>query len=129
MKLFDTIANLHAGLDYHAARHAVLSSNVAHVDTPGYKPVDLERRSAFTGALQTAMKATDPNHFGASEQQVQGRVVTDKDAPVGLDGNGVSLEREAIKVASNQLRYDTVASLVQNELSTMAWAANDGRNG
>lgn len=129
MKLFDSVSALHGGLDYHAARHAVLASNVAHVDTPGYRPVDLERRSAFSNALQIAMKATNPQHFGAAETRVEGRIVTDKNAPVGLDGNAVSLEREAIKVASNQLRYDAVASLVQNELANLAWAANDGKAG
>ncbi len=45
----------------------------------------------------------------------------------GSDGNAVSLDREAVKIATNQLRYDTVASLTQNELSGLVWAANDGR--
>jgi flagellar basal body rod protein FlgB len=47
----------------------------------------------------------------------------------GADGNKVSLDREAVKIATNQLRYDTLASLVQNELSGLAWAANDGKGG
>lgn len=131
MRLFHTVQSLHTSLDYHSARHAVLASNVAHVDTPNYKPLDLERKNPFHGALQVALQATSAGHFGVSgeSQAVQGNVVVDHDAPVGLDGNAVSLEREAIKVASNQLHYDTVASLVQNELSTLAWAANDGKAG
>jgi len=27
------------------------------------------------------------------------------------------------------VRYDVIANLVSNELSTLGWAANDGRNG
>jgi flagellar basal body rod protein FlgB len=45
------------------------------------------------------------------------------------DGNAVSLDREAVKIAANQMRYDAIASLTQNELSGLVWAANDGRGG
>jgi flagellar basal-body rod protein FlgB len=80
--------------------------------------------------LHTAIQATQPGHIAAAQSSTTGetwRVVHDASAAAGNDGNGVSLDREAVKIASNQLRYDTLASLVQNQLSGLAWAANDGK--
>lgn len=130
MRILDSVEHLRASLDYHLARHNILTANLAHVDTPGFKPLDLQRGSTFSGALEAALVATQPGHIAqphASSGQPW-RVVQDAAAAAGgPDGNGVSLDREAVKIATNQIRYDTLASLTQNELSGLAWAANDGR--
>jgi flagellar basal-body rod protein FlgB len=132
MRIFDSVEQLRGGLDYHLARHNLLVANLGQADTPGFKPVDLERTqsASFAGVLHTAIEATQPGHIGASSSAATGeawRVVQDPGAAVGNDGNGVSLDREAVKIAANQLRYDTLASLVQNQLSGLEWAANDGK--
>ena len=130
MRILDAVEHLRASLDYHLARHNVLTANLAHVDTPGFRPLDLQRSGSFSGALQTALAATQPGHITqphASSGEAW-RVVQDAAAAAGgPDGNGVSLDREAVKIATNQIRYDTLASLTQNELSGLAWAVNDGR--
>jgi flagellar basal body rod protein FlgB len=41
----------------------------------------------------------------------------------------VNVDREAVKIASNQLRYDAMAQLTQSALANLLWAANDGRGG
>ena len=125
MSLFDGVARLRASLDYHLARHNLLTANLAHVDTPGYRPVDLERtpfRTSLDAELQTAQTA----EASAAHQSRQYRVIDDPTASPGLDGNGVSLDRAAVKIAANQLRYDTVAALTTSELSDLVWAASDG---
>ena len=138
MGLLDSVNALHVGLDYHLARHNLLVSNLTHVDTPNYKPLDLERASGtFESSLHVALVATSPSHFGAmagmgmdeAAQKAQGRIVEDPGATVGADGNGVSVDREASKIAANQIRYETLASLVSNELSGLEWAASDGGRG
>ncbi len=132
MTLFASVENLRAGLDYHLARHNLLTANLAHVDTPGYRPLDLVRGSSFEGALNAELATTEPGHLGGTSASAPEsfRVIEDATAQAtGADGNAVSLDREAVKIASNQLRYDTLASLVQNELSGLAWAAQDGRSG
>ncbi len=131
MRIMSTVEQLRAGLDYHLARHNLLTANLAHVDTPGFKPLDLQRAGAFEGALNAALETTQPGHIASAHAASSGeawRVVTDASAQAsGTDGNAVSLDREAVKIATNQLRYDTLASLVQNELSGLSWAANDGK--
>jgi flagellar basal-body rod protein FlgB len=129
--LFAFIQPLHASLDYHLERHNVLSSNVAHVDTPGYVPRDLERieQPGFAGQLQVALAKTEPGHIAAYAPgaTAAGRVFEDRTAGGGMDKNFVSLDREAAKVAANQVRYDVVTTLVTAELAGLSFAANDGK--
>ena len=131
MGLLDSVNRIHAALDYHLSRQNLLTANLAHVDTPNFKPLDLARGTSFESSLHVALQATDPAHFGASGAGSQGnepfRVIKDPGAAVGLDGNGVNVDREASKIAANNVRYDALASLVGGELSGLAWAASDGR--
>ncbi len=132
MRILDSVESLHASLDYHLARHDVLTANLAHADTPGFRPLELQRTGAFEGALHAALKTTSPGHIAGSQTSdgQSWHVVQDTTAQAtGSDGNAVSLDREAVKIATNQIRYDTLASLVQGQLSGLEWAANDGRGG
>lgn len=132
--IFSALVPLHSALDYHLERHSVLSSNVAHVDTPGFKPSDLARvdepNGSFDAALGVAMAKTAPGHIGGGAETggvVHGRIFEDTSAGVGNDGNYVSLDREAAKVAANQLRYDTVSAIVSAELRQLHFAASDAK--
>ena len=93
--VFSSVDPLRAALDYHLDRQNVLASNVAHVDTPGYKPHDLERidESGFTAVLGTALHRTNERHLigGSVDAMPNGRVFDDLSAGVGNDGNYVSI--------------------------------------
>ena len=108
----------------------------------GYKPVDLERTgnatSSFDGALQVAM--TSEGHMAGSStgtagiagpggKSAHGKIVEDTGSDAGGDNNGVDLDREAVKIASNQMRYDMIAQLASSELQSLEWAASDGKRG
>jgi flagellar basal-body rod protein FlgB len=133
MGILDSVEQLRASLDYHMARHNLLAANLAHADTPGFRPLDLQRKTAFEGALHAAMETTSPMHIGSPHAAAGAggeawHIVEDPSAQAaGNDGNTVSLDKEAVKIASNQMRYDALASLVQNQLAGLAWAANDGK--
>jgi len=131
MSLLDAVTKLQAGLDYHLARANLLTSNLAQVDTPNYRPVDLDRGGGFKAVLHVALESTNPAHFGTQQSEATPaesfRVVRDGASPPGSDGNGVNVDREAAKIASNNVRYEALASLVSNELAGLEWAANDGR--
>ncbi len=140
MALIDSVEHLRGALDYHLARHNLLTSNLAHIETPGYVPVDLERSGSaakaggFEGALHVALETTHPGHLAASGSTAGtsgpvGRVIEDPNGAGGNDGNGVDLDREAVKIATNQVRYDMLAQLASSELASLSWAASDGKHG
>lgn len=132
INFFSDLQPLHAALDYHLERHNVLSSNVAHVDTPGYRPNDLARVDPrdFDAILHVTMERTAPGHINSTADQARsraGRVFEDPTAGAGNDGNYVSLDRESSKLAANHLRYDVVSALAAAELKGLLYAANDAK--
>jgi flagellar basal-body rod protein FlgB len=129
--LFKGISALHNALDYHFERHNLLASNIAHVDTPGYVPRDIERveGAQFQQQLGVALARTDAGHIsgGAPAAVTSGRVFDDPAAGAGNDLNYVSLDREAAKLAANQIRFDVSSTLASAELAQLAYAATDGK--
>jgi flagellar basal-body rod protein FlgB len=137
MKILGNIERLQQGLDYHLARHNLLSANLANVDTPNYRPRDLERLdgASFEGHLQVELTGTQPGHQATAVAGAPGggglrtRVVVDETAPADADGNSVSLDREAVKVSANHVRYESISTLVSGQLASILWAVTDGKGG
>lgn len=130
--LFGFVAPLQGALDYHLERQNVLATNVAHVDTPGYRPKDVARvdDASFPLALRVALERTSPAHLTGPDGAgaiVHGRPFEDLTAGRGADGNYVSMDREAAKLAANHIRFDVVSAIVGAELRQLAFAANDAK--
>ena len=118
-----TVDTLQAALTYHRERHTVLAGNVANLDTPGYRPVDLERRTADDPG---AMAVTHEGHIAAPGATDFVTSFDDGGRLQGTDGNAVSLERELSKIDANRARYATAAELVSRRLAMLRYAAGDG---
>jgi flagellar basal-body rod protein FlgB len=132
INFFSDLQPLHGALDYHLERHNVLASNVAHVDTPGYRPHDLARVDPkdFGAVLNVMLERTAPGHLSSTADLAgnrAGRVFEDTTAGAGNDGNYMSLDRESAKLAANHLRYDVVSALAAAELKGLLYAANDAK--
>jgi flagellar basal-body rod protein FlgB len=131
--LFSGVAPLSYALDFHLERHNLLASNLANVDTPRYKPLDLARvgndgNGGFEQAMAVAMARTNESHLQiAGSDPLVGKVFQDLSAGGGADGNFVSLDRESGKLAANRLRYDMVSVLVKTQLDALMHAASDGK--
>jgi flagellar basal-body rod protein FlgB len=87
------------------ARQRVLAENIAHADTPGYRPKDLTDFAALLrgrGAVDLAR--TQPAHFaspGGTPKSLKDRFATE----TSPNGNGVSLDREAMKIAETDTAH------------------------
>ena len=115
---------LQASLTFHRERHTVLAGNVANLDTPGYKPLDLQRTTPLQG---TQLAVTAEGHLSSGPGAAG--VVTqfaDTDQLQGPDGNAVELERELSKIDANRARYATASELVSRRIALLRYAAGDG---
>lgn len=124
--LFANLAALQRCLDYHLQRHAVLSSNVANAETPGFRPLDV----SFDAYLARAsdLRVTDPRHMGpGAGDQFRSALFEDATAAVGNDGNAVSMEREMSKISANSIRYRGAAEMITRRLGLLKYAATDGQ--
>jgi flagellar basal-body rod protein FlgB len=122
--LFDTVDRLGGALEFHRERHSILASNVANVDTPGFKPFDLA--PALPPDDPSALATTDARHIGAGGGgQSEARVFSDP-GEAGPDGNAVELERELAKIDANRVRYGACAELVTRKFALLKYASGDG---
>ena len=121
--LFDTVDRLGSAMTFHRERHTVLAGNLANLDTPGYRPLDLERTPEATPGEIARTDAAHLEPGGASDAV---RAFDDGGTLVGPDGNAVSLERELAKVDANRVRYGTSADLVSRRMALLKYAAGDG---
>jgi flagellar basal-body rod protein FlgB len=133
-----------------AARHELITANIANVDTPGYRARDLD-----FGALMQAMGTPENPPAGRSWglQRVAARPFQSWDpaepkfqvaqaflssGPYGsgsrisepqdrLDGNQVSLDREIGLLAENSLLYETSLTLLSRTLAELRYAIEEGK--
>jgi flagellar basal-body rod protein FlgB len=113
-------------------RQTVLAENVANVNTPGYNEKDLKEPD-FSGILKGAasavhMVATNPNHITTRpDGQIDGTVVTTEDRT--LNGNGVSIEAQMMKVSDNSADYTLTTTLYKKHIALIKMALGGGSGG
>jgi flagellar basal-body rod protein FlgB len=129
--LFRGVEIGHRALDYHLERHNVLAGNVANVDTPGFRPLDLTRAEETSSAFSASLARTDAGHLRGGSAIDHGgfSVAEEQGIHAGNDENAVSLEHELAKLSANHIRYESAARLVQMQLGQLRYAANDGTGG
>ena len=124
--LFGTVDALETAMTFHRERQTVLAGNVANVDTPGYRPIDIERVSAGeVGSL--ALAQTEPGHLSAGGSTGATTSFDDSGKSASADGNFVNLERELAKMDANRVRYAASSELVSRRLAILRYAAGDGQ--
>jgi flagellar basal-body rod protein FlgB len=104
-------------LDASAIRHDLIATNLANVETPGFKRLDLD--PGFSKQLDSLVQKNDLR--GLRELEVQGQVDTRTRAS-RPDGNNVELDRELLELSRNALEYDFLAEYASNSLSRIKTA-------
>lgn len=115
------------GLTFHRRRHAILAGNVANADTPGYRPLELERGTLTN--LDLSLERSSELHKDSLGTLDEGSTETyfdDEGAEAGLDGNTVSVDRELAKVDANRVRYTATSRIISKRMAALRYAATDG---
>lgn len=101
-------------MSYLNQKQAVLAENVANVDTPGYKQLELKGFN-FGDAMKQAsvgMAVTDARHITpASMAGANAQTVKSKDTEVQPSGNTVDIENQMMEVSKTSVDYQTMTSI------------------
>jgi flagellar basal-body rod protein FlgB len=106
-------------MSYDSERQAVLSQNLANIDTPDYRPKDLAplefKDLLVGGASRLPMQATSPMHITASGgfTTTFDVIQAAQDAETKPIGNAVNLEDQMTKIAQNQTDFQLSSSVYQ----------------
>jgi len=116
------IQTMDRGLTLASRRQTLIASNLANLDTPGYRTRDF----SFEGAMKSALAGqTSPNNLQTTHpMHLQGSTsgslppTTDALRPSSErnDGNDVSLDRENMLLARTQATYQNASTFMQVEL-------------
>jgi len=96
-----------------ALRSELISSNIANIDTPDYKSVDLKFEHILEQAGNSLkLKVTNPKHIsetGAAD--INNEIV--KNPETGrADGNNVNIDSEMLKLTKNNIQYNIAVQLI-----------------
>ncbi len=128
-----TINILSRALDYRAKRHTVIAGNLANIDTPGYKPKDIEFDETLRQALERdslPLKKTHKSHIGKGGINVRsnGTYFPIKEAPRGVSGDReLDIDTEMAKMAKNNLLYEATVKMLSKKFDELRSVIEGGR--
>lgn len=125
--LFGNVTVMEKALGGLASRQRVIGENIANVDTPRYKRMEV----AYEKQLRDALKAeadTDvlplttgsARHFSLGPQapgldDVHASLSQITDESFRVDGNNVDVDSEMAKLAETNIRYNAMATMTRNK--------------
>jgi flagellar basal-body rod protein FlgB len=110
----DIVKLLEAGIKAEGLRQKTIASNMANIETPGYKRLDVN----FEELLAKAMRSSDAEEI----QDIEPEVYQPRNTPTRSNGNDVNLEAEIGEMVKNSLRHTTYVRLLQKKLAQMETA-------
>lgn len=125
--LYGNVSILEKALAGLTARQRAIGENVANVDTPRYKRLEVAYESHLRAAMKAAghrdelpMAGTHPLHFTLGPHATQVADVAPllrsvSDETQRPDGNNVDIDAEMAKLAETNIRYNTMATLARNK--------------
>ncbi len=97
---------LESMLDLTARRQQALASNIANMDTPGYKAQDVTFQQELNGATTTKVI-----ELGGTMKE---------------NGNNVELEKNMTELTKNGLQYLTLVQYMNQKIKTLRSSINEG---
>lgn len=121
------LAALRRQMAHAVQRQTVASSNLANLDTPGYKTQEATFADALDDSMGATLSLTNGGHLTGPES---GGVSPTRDAE-GLaykrDGNNVQLDRELLSLTSAAGDFSKAQTALAAKFRLVRYAINEGR--
>lgn len=108
----NTINLIQAGIKAEGLRRKAIASNIANLQTPGYRSVGVKFEQLLNKAIEGKV---DLKELAPELQQLN-------QTPVKNNGNDVSLEAEIGKMVKNDLRHNTLVKILRKKYDQMEQA-------
>lgn len=104
-------------LDVSHAKQNAIASNLANVETPGYKRIDIA--TSFDAQLKRAAEANDVQGI----RDLQFSTIRDVNSPnQRADGNNVQIDQEMLAMQKNAIQFEFLANYTSSSLSRLKTA-------
>ena len=125
-----TVPVLEQVVNFHQSRHSILASNVANMDTPGYRVRDLST-DQFHANLKQAIQTRreKPIQFSGEVFDPNDRAMREvKDSLKGIlyhDQSNVSIEQQIAQVSKNQAQHNLALSILVHQFQLLQAAVSE----
>ncbi len=109
-------------LSFRGDRQNVISSNIANVNTPGYKTKDLvfeDEMSKVKGNNELQLFTTNTKHINPSLNNInklnEPSLVNVKGLKEQNDGNNVSMDNQMSEMSKNKIIFDAIQSSIKKD--------------
>lgn len=118
---FNYVDVLTKAADASWTRTSVINNNIANVSTVGYKRQDIDFQSVLREELGNCKHKSLDNKINELDiSDLNAQIYTDSaNYSYRLDGNNVDIDTENVELASEQIRYDALATSINSEFSRM----------
>ncbi|NOX36607.1 MAG: flagellar basal body rod protein FlgB [Calditrichaeota bacterium] len=115
---------LSKGLDVYALRQKVIASNIANVNTPGYRRKEVVFEEKLQTVLQRTLpgRRTHPRHMPIGPQrmgEVQPEIQDDPSNEFHSGANNVDIDREIVEQVKNEIRFLYGVRLLQGNFRAL----------
>ena len=104
-------------LDMTALRHEAIASNIANIETPNYRRIDVA--PSFSAELQQALAGKNPSQITSLEPHLE---VDPNAVATSRDGNTVQLETELLNLQQNTMAHTLETQIVSSSLARLRMA-------
>lgn len=118
--IYSYIDVLDRAADAAYTRNDILANNIANVSTPNYKRKDVSFETILQAELVGAAGSLNKKmaELDANLHELDSFVYTDHTSlSYRLDGNNVDIDQEEAYLAENQIRYNALVDLMDQEFS------------
>ena len=124
-----TFQALEHAINISKKRHAVISSNISNIDTPGYKARDVDFQKALARALESDselnLARTHPKHIGQEMNTASGvEVFEEKQNWNGY--NWINIDKEMTRLTQNNLIYRTSVETLLRKITLLKEVIREG---
>ncbi len=132
LDLFDDLMldAMSAYLGRMSRRQQVVASNLANIDTPGYKSRDISFHATMQELLSEdsiGLKTSLSRHIQAGNPvSLQSAAFEVPGLGLRADGNNVDLDSEMLKLSETAFGYSLITQVVRGKFRTLALSINGG---
>ncbi len=120
---FDYINVLDKAADASWLRETAITNNLANIDTPGYKRLDVDFQSVLEKELGMSKYTSLDKKIRSLNGDLSGLTVStytdSSNFSYRLDGNNVDVDTENVELASEQIRYEALTSSINSQFNCM----------
>lgn len=127
-------------LDYRSLRQDLIASNIANVDTPFYRPKDMDFESMLarkqeeifenkSSSKKLELASTSSKHIKGFLDDNKGATIFFRDGHLARnDGNSVDLDVETTEMSKNSTMYQALTTALKRHKGIFAYALDSSKN-